>query len=105
MIKFEQWNLKNEQTPPVMNTSAQAKAKSAVGGGMNFNRLASAAEKTNKPGNPLGSGGAVEMFVRKVIEGNDPQSQLAVLRSLRKLVRMFPALVQQQAEQEPDETM
>lgn len=76
------------------------RAASAVGGQRNLGLIMKGAQKTNRPGNAMGSAEAVEQFVQTVIKGNDPASQKAVLRMLRNLIKMFPALIAQELDAE-----
>jgi hypothetical protein len=96
MKKFSQYvELRNEAIGlPGMSSSRAAMAARGLGGTAHVNRIAAGTEKTHREGNPQQSAAAVEKLVMDVLNGNDLPSQLAVVKTLKRIMsKITPAML------------
>ncbi len=101
MIRFDDWAKMNEQGVDTMTAAKTAQAARGLGGMQNLNRVNTAAGKTHAEGNPTQSAAVVEKVVNDVINGNDLPSQLAVIKTLKRLLTKFnPQILQMAAKDE-----
>jgi hypothetical protein len=96
MKKFSQYvELRNENIGiPGMSSSRAALATRGLGGTASLKRINTGTEKTHREGNPQQSAAAVEQLVLNILNGNDLPSQLAVIKTLKRLMsKISPAML------------